>query len=79
MEQKKYPAQLAELKSPLPRDVYTGKPYLYKADKEGRYQLYGVGWNQKDDRGKVVLTDEGGLNPEMGDLVWSYSPQSAAE
>lgn len=79
MEQKKYPAQLAELKSHLPRDAYTGKPYLYKADKEGRYQLYGVGWNQKDDRGHVVLTDEGGLNPEMGDLVWSYSPQSAAE
>jgi len=74
LEHDSYPAKLADLKSLLPHDAYTGKPYVYKADKDDRYQLYGVGWNQKDDAGKVVLKDKDQANLEMGDLVWSYSP-----
>jgi hypothetical protein len=74
LEHKKYPAKLASLEAPLPHDPYTGKPYVYKPDPKGRYQLYGVGWNQKDDGGKVVLRDSGGLDLYEGDLVWSYLP-----
>ena len=73
LEHKKYPAKLADLEAPLPHDPYTGKPYVYKPDPKGRYQLYGVGWNQKDDGGKVVLRS-GGVNRDEVDLVWSYLP-----
>jgi hypothetical protein len=79
LEHKKYPAKLADLEAPLPHDPYTGKPYVYKPDPKGRYQLYGVGWNQKDDGGKVVLRGSGGLNSREGDLVWRYSPVPAAK
>ena len=74
LEHKKYPAQLTELKAPVPNDPYTGKPYVYKPDPKGRYELYGVGRNQKDEGGKVVLRDSGGLDLYEGDLVWSYLP-----
>jgi len=71
----KYPAKLADLKMPLPNDPYTGKSYVYQTNPKGRYQLHGVGWNQKDDGGKVVLKGKDGSNLEEGDLVWSYLPQ----
>ena len=74
LEHKKYPAQLTRLKAPVPNDPYTGKPYVYKPDPKGRYELYGVGRNQKDEGGKVVLRDSGGLDLYEGDLVWSYLP-----
>jgi hypothetical protein len=77
LKHKKYPAKLTDLKMPLPHDPYTGKPYVYKPNPKGRYQLYGVGWNQKNDGGRVVLLDNGRLNHEAGDLVWRYSPRPA--
>ena len=77
LEHKKYPAQLTRMKVPVPNDPYNGKPYDYKPDPKGRYKLYGVGRNQKDDGGEVILTDNGRLNLEKGDLVWGYSPQPA--
>ncbi len=77
LEHNKYSAKLADLKVPLPNDPYTGKSYVYKLDPKGRYQLHGVGWNQKDDGGKVVLLDNGRLNHEAGDLVWRYAPRPA--
>mgnify|MGYP001242656905 CR=1 FL=1 len=77
LKHKKYPAKLADLESPLPMDLYNGKPYVYKPNPKGRYQLYGVGWNQKDDGGRVVLLDNGRLNHKAGDLVWRYSPRPA--
>ncbi len=76
LKHKKYPTKLTELKIPIANDPYTGKPYVYKSDSKGRYELHGVGRNQKDDGGKVVLTDSGRLNLEIGDLVWGYSAQS---
>ena len=66
--------KLADLKTPLPNDPYNGKPFVYEVEKEGRYQLYGIGWNQKDDGGKVVMKGKNNLNLEEGDLVWRYSP-----
>ena len=77
LEHKKYPAKLTGLKTPVPNDPYTGEPYVYKPHSKGRYELHGVGRNQKDEGGKVVLTDNGTLNLEEGDLVWGYSPQPA--
>ena len=72
-----YPAKLDELEGDLPTDPYSGKAYLYSAlpggETTGRYQLYGIGWNLKDDSGKIVINEWGGADNEKGDLVWSYS------
>ena len=72
LEHKNYPEKLADLKTSLPLDPYNGKSYVYKVDKKGRYQLYGIGWNQKDDGG-AVINKGGQADLEKGDLVWSYS------
>ena len=72
LEHKNYPTKLADLKQALPLDPYSGKPYIYKMDQEDRYQLYGIGWNQKDDGGGGMdITPS--IDPQDGDLVWSYS------
>ena len=74
----KYPSELAELQPPLPADPYSGNPYLYSAapgpEAIERYQLYGVGWNQEDDGGRIFLDEDGHTEPRKGDLVWRYSP-----
>tara|TARA_B100001750_G_scaffold199120_1_gene172577 strand:+ start:3533 stop:5020 length:1488 start_codon:yes stop_codon:yes gene_type:complete len=72
-----YPAKLDELEGTQPTDPYSGGSYLYRASPEsegtGRYQLYGIGWNLKDDSGKIVINEWGQADNEKGDLVWSYS------
>ena len=60
------------MKQTPPMDPYSGKPYIHKMDEEGRYQLYGIGWNQKDDGG-TVIENRNRPDSEQGDLVWSYS------
>ena len=74
----KYPSELAELQSPLPADPYSGKPYLYRTasgpEAGERYHLYGVGWNQEDDIGRIFLNEDGNIESKKGDLVWRYSP-----
>jgi hypothetical protein len=67
-----YPKQLADLETAAPNDLFSGKPYVYKPDSNGRYQLYGLDWNEKDDGGKVNWT--GSTYVDDGDIVWSYSP-----
>ena len=74
LKHKLYPAKLTGLEAPLPHDPYTGKPYVYTPNPKGSYQLYGVGWNQKNDDGKVILKDNDRLDLSEGDLVWSYLP-----
>jgi hypothetical protein len=72
-----YPEQLANLETAAPNGTYSGKPYLYKPDPQGRYQLYGLGWNEKDDGGKVNWT--GSKYVDDGDIVWSDSLLTPAE
>ena len=78
LEKGKYPEKLAELEGNPPTDPYTGRAYLYStlpgAETAESYQVYGVGWNLKDDGGKIVIGEWGGLSAEQGDLVWRYSP-----
>lgn len=39
----------------LPHDLMTGKPYIYRLDKDGNFTLYSAGWNRKDDGGDIGL------------------------
>jgi hypothetical protein len=38
----------------LPSDVINGQPLHYRLTEDGRYVLYSVGWNEKDDGGTIV-------------------------
>ncbi|MBC8324076.1 MAG: hypothetical protein H8E27_00375 [Verrucomicrobia subdivision 3 bacterium] len=74
LEHDSYPAKLEKLKARTPHDPFTGKPYAYARAKD-RYRLHGVGWNQKDDGGKLVFRDDN-VNRDLkqGDLIWQYTP-----
>jgi hypothetical protein len=55
--------------SPLPTDVVTSEPYKYRLMDGGRFVLYSVGWDEKDDGGvpgKTLFDDQ------HGDWVWEY-------
>jgi hypothetical protein len=53
-----------------PRELFTGKPYIYRLTPEGSFVLYSVGWNG---------TDEGGV-PGQGILEddWVWRPDLAS-
>ena len=72
-----YPARLDELVSGdvdhVPTDVIDGAPLRYRPTSDGRYQLYGVGWNGRDDGGRVAWESAQRLNDHEGDWVWQYS------
>ncbi len=71
-----YPATLEELVpsciDQLPHDVMDGEPYHYRLKSDGMYLLYSVGWNQKDDDGKVVMKQNNRYQRDytQGDWVW---------
>jgi hypothetical protein len=71
-----YPESLAALSPGLikeiPRDVVGGEPLRYRRKNSGSYDLYSIGWNQKDDNGTVGLTPKGkDVDLAKGDWVWS--------
>ena len=63
----------------LPHDIIGGQPLKYRRMEDptsqssgaasGKFLLYSIGWNEKDDGGQVVLND-GRPNLEQGDWVW---------
>ena len=64
--------------TPIPPDVISGKPMGYRKTADGRYALWCVGFDGKDDGGKRVLDKD---NPERtkfsdpkysGDWVWDF-------
>jgi hypothetical protein len=68
-----YPDSLKQLTSDygeLPRDIMNGEAYRYKLNSDGTYVLYSVGWNQKDDGGKVDSL----RTPDSPDWVWINYP-----
>lgn len=70
-----YPESLAALTrkftEKLPNDVIGGQPLHYRRT-DGGFVLYSVGWNGQDDDGQVGRKDNGSLDPDKGDWVWSY-------
>ena len=53
----------------LPNDVITGEPFKYRRAGDGRFVLYSVGWNEKDDGGVPGKTM---FDETEGDWVWEY-------
>ncbi len=76
----KYPETLESL-SPrfsdsTPLDVCTGRPLYYRLLGDGRFILYGVGWNETDDGGVIAMKPDGtDTDPDQGDWVWPPYPQ----
>ena len=55
----------------LPHDIINGQPLKYRRTDDGKYVLYSVGWNEKDDGGLVEVNKSGeGLDLQAGDWVW---------
>jgi hypothetical protein len=71
-----YPAALDALAphfiDKLPHDIINGQPLHYRPAADGRFVLYSVGWDEKDDGGIPGLRKSGGLDAEQGDWVWRY-------
>ncbi len=60
----------------IPRDVITGEPLKYRLTGDGEFIIYSVGWNETDDGGKIVMTDDGkGIDATQGDWVWPAYPK----
>jgi len=59
----------------VPHDIMNGEAYHYRLNPDGTFLLYSVGWNQKDDGGKVAYKtgyDQSlkQIDYEKGDWVW---------
>ncbi len=71
-----YPETLAALApqfiAQLPHDVINGQPLHYRRTDDGKFILYSIGWDEKDDGGKIFLTKNGAVDPKKGDWVWQY-------
>jgi hypothetical protein len=63
----------------MPHDVITGVPLIYRRTPDGRFILYSVGWNEKDDGGTVLLTQAKQPSSDLtqGDWVWQYPAPAA--
>jgi hypothetical protein len=59
----------------LPLDVITGEPLKYCRADDGKFVLYSVGWNEKDDGGTIARI-KGAPNKvqdvTQGDWVWQF-------
>ena len=59
----------------LPHDIIGGKPLHYRRADDGKFLLYSVGWNEKDDGGEIAYATNGSADREKGDWVWQYPVQ----
>jgi hypothetical protein len=60
----------------IPFDVCTGQPMKYRQTAVGKFLLYSVGWNEKDDGGTVVMDKQKTRIEDLseGDWVWPKYP-----
>ncbi len=74
MAEGKYPETLGALAprflEKVPKDIIGGKPLVYHRTEDGKFMLYSVGWNQKDDGGLTSRGKSGDIAWEQGDWVW---------
>ena len=71
-----YPDALADLTpqfvAKLPHDVITGEPLKYRRTDNGRFVLYSVGWNGKDDGGMIAMSGKSKTNMDIGEGDWVW-------
>ena len=75
----KYPAKLQELvpefAAAVPLDPCDGKEVRYRTTAAGRYQLWCVGLDGKDDGGEIKKNGVSMKSPAyLGDWTWQYEP-----
>ena len=58
--------------SQIPHDIINGQPLHYRRIDAGKFILYSVGLDEKDDGGKIFLTEKGNVDQKKGDWVWQY-------
>ncbi len=72
----KYPDQLDSLSprfiATLPHDIINGQPLKYRRTDNGKFVLYSVGWNEKDDGGVTATKKDGSQDRNSGDWVLQY-------
>jgi hypothetical protein len=56
----------------IPHDLINGEPLHYRKTEDGRFILYSIGWDEKDDGGNVFLNKSGAVDQKKGDWVWKY-------
>ncbi len=54
----------------MPHDIIGGQPLRYRRTDNGKFLLYSVGWNEKDDGGAISLNKDGKPDFDQGDWVW---------
>jgi hypothetical protein len=56
----------------LPHDIIGGAPLIYRPKADGKFLLYSVGWNEKDDGGQqeTPQAKNGAADFTKGDWVW---------
>jgi hypothetical protein len=55
----------------IPRDIIGGQPLHYRRTSDGKFLLYSIGWNGKDDEGQPSPRKENGsIDYTNGDWVW---------
>jgi hypothetical protein len=71
-----YPDQLEALAprfiASLPHDIINGQPLKYRRAANGKFVLYSVGWNGKDDGGVTATKKDGSPDRQQGDWVLAY-------
>ncbi|MDI1312965.1 hypothetical protein [Prosthecobacter sp.] len=80
----KYPAALQELvpefATSVPLDPSDGKEVRYHTTPAGRYMLWCVGFDGKDDGGQIKKNTRTMKNPDyLGDWTWQYEPVPVKE
>jgi hypothetical protein len=56
----------------LPHDIINGQPLKYRRTDNGRFILYSVGWNEKDDGGVIATNKDKHQDVLHGDWVLQY-------
>lgn len=78
LKHQRYPAALSELPpeylTAIPADPVTGQPMSYRLTEQGRYKLWSIGTDGKDDQGQVNL-DPIFSAGAAADLTWQYLPE----
>jgi hypothetical protein len=59
----------------IPHDIIGGQPLHYQRTSDGKFILYSVGWNGRDDGGVVSRRKNSTVDINMGDWVWRYPQQ----